>query len=53
MNFRIVLEFSADNDEVAQHMPSPDQMTRLIYHEGRFVPKGLLINITNLEIDAF
>lgn len=53
MNYRIELEFSINNDEKEQHHPTSDEITTLIYEDGRFVPPWLLINITHLEVDTY
>lgn len=53
MNYRIVLEYSVNNDEVEQPHPTKDEVISLIYNASRFIPWDVRADIKSLEVDVF
>lgn len=52
MNYRVVCEFSVNNDETEQNEPTSAEVIEAIY-SGRIVPEDVLFNIIDLTVDAF
>lgn len=53
MNYRIVIEFSVNNDETEQPHPTEEQVIELLYNKGWIVDEDTLFNITELEVDVY
>lgn len=53
MNYRIVLEYSVNNDEVDQPHPTREEVISLIYNTSRFIPWDVRADIKSLEVDVF
>lgn len=52
MNYRLIVHFSINNDERDQPHPTMEEIGAAVY-EGRIAPEGLLLNITDLQVDVY